>query len=95
MCTGGFFEEPEKAGNKLPKPEIGKPCVSDCKQSKGRWGDSYCYTDQESFDAWDKESMGTAEPEWGAPCFECKVLYGLEHLLTEVLGIDPDLGARK
>ena len=72
MCTGGFFEEAEKAGNKLPKPDIGKPCVSDCKQSEGRWGDSYCYTDQESFDAWDKESMGTAEPEWGAPCFECK-----------------------
>ena len=27
--------------------------------------------------------------------FFVSVLYGLEHLLTEVLGIDPDLGARK
>ena len=59
MCTGTFQEtDPSNAGNGVQRPPAGTPCVGSCKTESGRWGSSWCYTDDKKF-------------QWGAECVSC------------------------
>ena len=59
MCTGDFQDSDLKdAGNGLSRPPAGTKCASICIKDSGRWGSSYCYTDNK-------------EVQWGAECVEC------------------------
>ena len=60
MCTGTFSEEASAAGNKKERPEAGTKCVGPCIYEKGRWGSSYCNTENDN---------------WGAECVECTGKY--------------------
>ena len=51
MCTGTFQE----SGGHIPP--IGTLCSSECVIESGRWGDSWCYTNDGA--------------KWGAECVPC------------------------
>ena len=66
-CTGNFQEtKPSNAGNGIQRPRAGTPCVGSCKIESGRWGSSWCYTDNAKF-------------QWGAECVSCSNGGGEEH----------------
>ena len=54
VCTGNFQESD---GTERAPP--GTKCKSDCIISTGRWGYSYCYTEDD-------------HSQWGAECTQCK-----------------------
>ena len=59
MCTGDFQEnDSSNSGNGLQRPPAGTKCTSNCHYDLGRWGSSWCYTDN-------------ANVQWGAECVEC------------------------
>ena len=59
MCTGDFQEsDSSNAGNGLQRPPAGTKCTSNCFYDSGRWGSSWCYTDNDN-------------TQWGAECVEC------------------------
>ena len=59
MCTGDFQEsDSSNAGNGLQRPPTGTKCTSNCFYDSGRWGSSWCYTDNDN-------------EQWGAECVEC------------------------
>ena len=66
LCTGHFCEtDLSNAGNGVQRPQAGTPCVGPCKLESGRWGSSWCYTDEEEF-------------QWGAECVSCSKGLGEE-----------------
>ena len=56
MCTGNFFEHASAVGNHEPRPASGTRCAGPCIYDQGRWGSSYCYTE---------------DGNWGAECVAC------------------------
>ena len=56
MCTGNFQETPESSGNKKARPPAGTKCIEPCVYEVGRWGSSYCKTENDN---------------WGAECVPC------------------------
>ena len=56
MCTGTFFEEASASGNNKDSPEPGTRCEGPCIYEEGRWGSSYCNTENDN---------------WGAECIQC------------------------
>ena len=56
MCTGTFFEHSSVVGNNKPRPPAGTRCAEPCVHETGRWGSSYCYTE---------------DGNWGAECISC------------------------
>ena len=59
MCTGNYREaDPANSGNGKQRPSEGTRCVSACKMESGRWGSSYCYTNEDN-------------TQWGAECIPC------------------------
>ena len=58
-CTGDFLESDiNNAGNKKQRPPAGTRCVSPCKIESGRWGSSWCDTEEDG-------------SQWGAECVPC------------------------
>ena len=47
-----------KSGRNGNRASPGTKCASECKFESGRWGKSWCWTDQR-------------ETQWGAECVEC------------------------
>ena len=56
MCTGNFFEHSSVVGNNKPRPPAGTRCAGPCVHETGRWGSSYCFTE---------------DGNWGAECISC------------------------
>ena len=50
-CTGSFQEDGKR-------PATNTICFGSCILDSGRWGKSYCYTNQD-------------KSQWGAECVEC------------------------
>ena len=62
MCTGTFVEsDVSTAANGLQRPPAGTQCVDSCEIETGRWGSSWCYTEED-------------ESQWGAECVPCQGL---------------------
>ena len=73
-CTGIFQEShSSNAGNGILRPPVGTHCTSSCFCESGRWGSSWCWTDD-------------IELQWGAECVDCKSLAkpGKEFLYQEI-----------
>jgi len=67
MCTG-FFRETNigMAGNGMQRPPAGTKCSKPCVFQSGRWGSSWCHTD---------------DKQWGGECVKCQyelVGHGIE-----------------
>ena len=62
MCTGIFVEPSGSDINGQQRPPPGTRCVNGCKQESGRWGASFCYTEED-------------ESQWGAECVPCAGLF--------------------
>ena len=59
MCTGSFIEKDiNDAVNKKQRPPAGTRCVASCVVEEGRWGSSWCYTEEDN-------------SQWGAECDQC------------------------
>ena len=56
ICSGNYYENPSVVGNNKPRPPAGTRCAEPCVYEKGRWGSSYCYTE---------------DGNWGAECIPC------------------------
>ena len=56
MCTGNYFEHFSDARNNRLRPPAGTRCAEPCIYEKGRWGSSYCFTE---------------DGNWGAECVSC------------------------
>ena len=65
MCTGNFMERyPSDAGNGIQRPPAGSKCAKPCVFESGRWGSSWCYTEENG-----SEEKGS---QWGAECVSCQ-----------------------
>ena len=60
MCTGNFYEHSPASHSKMARPPEGTRCVEPCVYENGRWGSSYCYTE---------------DGNWGAECKPCPSKY--------------------
>ena len=59
MCTGNFVEsDVSDSGDGKQRPTAGTKCVKPCVVESGRWGSSWCYTEED-------------ESQWGAECVLC------------------------
>ena len=59
MCTGHFVDRDQsKAGNDKRRPASGTKCVGRCIEKSGRWGSSFCFTEED-------------KSNWGAECVSC------------------------
>ena len=56
-CTGTYFETGDQAGNGKDRPPPGTQCKGGCIEDSGRWGNSYCNTE---------------DGNWGAECVDCE-----------------------
>lgn len=56
MCTGNYQEAAESSGNNKTRPLVGTKCIEPCIYQVGRWGISYCNTENDN---------------WGAECVPC------------------------
>ena len=56
MCTGNFWEDASASGNNKPRPPVGTKCAEACVFERGRWGSSFCNTE---------------DGNWGAECVPC------------------------
>ena len=58
MCTGNFKERDlSVSGNGMQRPPAGTKCAKPCNFESGRWGSSWCKTDEDG--------------QWGAECVLC------------------------
>ena len=73
MCTGTYVEaDISEAGNGMQRPAEGTRCTEACVVEDGRWGASWCYTD---------DGDGTmASRQWGAECLQCTGTYVIHEL---------------
>ena len=59
MCTGDFIEKDNNhAVNKKHRPPAGTTCALPCVVEQGRWGSTWCYTEED-------------KSQWGAECGNC------------------------
>ena len=65
MCTGNFTERDlSDTGNAMQRPPPGTKCAEPCVFESGRWGSSWCYTEENG-----SEEKGS---QWGAECVSCQ-----------------------